>query len=69
MRRPRPGQLDRIIRSHFDGVAVRVPLTPEEGENEDEGHPAEPAIDEARSADRWTNMEILMKTEEDQTGR
>lgn len=38
--------------SHFDGVAARVPLTPEEGENEDQGHPAEPALDEAHNADR-----------------
>lgn len=51
-RHPHPGRLDHISKSHFDGVAARVPLTPEEGENEDKGHPAEPAIDEARSADR-----------------
>lgn len=49
-RRPRPGQLDHFSEPYFDGVAVKVPLEPEEDEggslgNEEKGHPAGPAID------------------------
>lgn len=41
-RRPRPGQLDHFSEPYFDGVAVKVPLAPEE----DEGSPC-------RTCDRW----------------
>lgn len=44
------GQLDHFSEPYFDGVAVKVPLAPEEDEggslgNEEKGHPAGPAID------------------------
>lgn len=45
-----PGQLDHFSEPYFDGVAVKVPLAPEEDQggslgNEEKGHPAGPAID------------------------
>lgn len=61
-RRPRPGQLDHFSESYFDGVAVKVPLAPEEDEggslgNEEKGHPAGPVIDGDTRCGQVSEME------------
>ena len=74
----RPGQLDQIFHSYFDGAATRAPLAPEEDEdgrlgNEDQGHPAESVIDGTHSVDRclsqrWSTC-VFMKRGSDGEGR